>query len=191
MGVKKKGCCLQISHCTCCSPIHYEPFWDTHGWGGWKVSLSCNCYTYARMIILGVVILHVKKTQQMYKSSYIFLEFCWPFFNQKLAIRFIMKFAVWYGFLIHLTFSESLYNAEINMIIILITSLKCATPDLLEEIKVLRFWLHDFCPWRHHRNFYHMFQIKLKMWLCERGLVTIAFPGEKLSQLHFCRNLTK
>ena len=114
-GGKKKRCCLQILRCSCSTLFRMSLFWDTHRWRGCKVSLRCICYTYAWMIILDAVLLHLKKIQQIYKSSDIFFEFCWPFFNQKLTIHFIRK--CWQNlqfdrfFLIHLTFSESLYNA--------------------------------------------------------------------------------
>ena len=81
----------------------------------------------------------------------------------------------------------------INMVPILMTSTKLATLGLL-EIEV--FWknkrndLINFCPWRHQSN--HVNQIKLQIWSCRQGLVTLAFLlWEKLSQPQFYKDLTR
>ena len=75
----------------------------------------------------------------------------------------------------------------ISMIAILMMSTKSATSRL--KITLLfkkRLWLHNFCPWRHQQNLYHMTHIILSIWSC-----WLKVCKSKLSWRQFYKNLAR
>ena len=118
-------------------------FGTAHGWGAKRSPLHKICHTYPTMMKLGTVIPYLQKIEKIYKSSDTHPELYWHqhFFtgNQQILLheeyRYRLHFDTW--FLVLLTFLESLKIFLINMVVILITSAKIATPGLLE---ITVFW---------------------------------------------------
>ena len=52
-------------------------FRAAHGWGGVGVGGQKICHTYPAMMKLGTCTPYLRKIQEIYKSRYTPLEFCW------------------------------------------------------------------------------------------------------------------
>ena len=146
--------------------ITFNPIQDGLSWGcsqmgvGKKAALLKICHTYPTMMKIGTVISYLIKIQKICESCNTALEFCWhqhssPGISKFCYIkkyRYRLQFDTW--FLILLTFLESINIVLINMVTILMMSVKMANPGLL-KIKVFfeSFWRHNFCPWHHQQNF--------------------------------------
>ena len=120
-------------------------FGTANGWvgGGWPPPLPKICYIYPTMMKLDTVIPYLEKTQKLYEWRDTPTEFCWfqHFLPEISKFCYIKKYKYRLhfdtSFLILLTFLESLNIFLINLVIILMMSVKMATPGLL---KITVFW---------------------------------------------------
>ena len=104
------------------------------------MALPKICHTYPAMMKLGTVIPYLKKIKKIYESRETPLEFCWhQYFSPETTIfcyikkyRYRLHFDTW--FLTLLTCIESLKIVLINMVTMLMMSVKMDTPGLFWNI---------------------------------------------------------
>ena len=110
------------------------------------------------------------------------------FIHQELKVFVVQeahaKIAFWYVFFILLTITESLYIVLVKRIAFLFMSAKLAAQGFLET-KLFKISVMTFLSMTLPLKYYCVTQITLHMQSCDQGLVTLAFPGEKLIFYYF------
>lgn len=94
------------------------------------------------------------------------------------------KNCIWYVFFILLTITESLYVVLVKRIAFLFMSAKLTAQGFLET-KLSKISVMTFLSITLPLKYYCVTQITLHMQSCDQGLVTLAFPGEKLIFYYF------
>ena len=140
-------------------------FRAAQGWRGMAHSLKSITYTTKMKVGSLYFILYLKKTQKIYESRDLPLDFCWHqhFFigNQKILLWIRLHFTnistpFWYIISNYLTFLESLKIILINKVTIMVVSAKLTTSGFL-KIKIFQnkrnSWHHSSWLWRHQQSF--------------------------------------